>query len=115
MGELSFSADGSAAGCITPLWAWPFRSPLVGRFNLMATCLQAVGVLQAAGVALPQALPGGHPLIPAVPGASWSGCGPAEHSGLAPGGLAGLCWSTTPTRQMPENALAAADAFCSGD
>ena len=55
MEDLSFGADGVSGTLCTPLGSGSFRSPLVGRFNLM-NLLQAVGVLQQQGLALPQLL-----------------------------------------------------------
>ncbi|CAK6693601.1 UDP-N-acetylmuramoyl-L-alanyl-D-glutamate--2,6-diaminopimelate ligase [Synechococcus sp. CBW1107] len=53
--DLIFAADGVSGTLITPLGRGAFRSPLVGRFNLM-NLLQAVGVLQQQGLPLAQLL-----------------------------------------------------------
>lgn len=53
--DLVFGADGVSGTLITPQGRGEFRSPLVGRFNLM-NLLQAVGVLQQQGLPLDQLL-----------------------------------------------------------
>jgi UDP-N-acetylmuramoyl-L-alanyl-D-glutamate--2,6-diaminopimelate ligase len=55
--DLDLGPDGMGGTLITPLGRGPFRSPLVGRFNLM-NLLQAVGVLALHGLPLPQLLDG---------------------------------------------------------
>jgi UDP-N-acetylmuramoyl-L-alanyl-D-glutamate--2,6-diaminopimelate ligase len=53
--NLAMGADGVSGTLITPMGEGPFRSPLVGRFNLM-NLLQAVGVLVQQEIPLPQLL-----------------------------------------------------------
>ncbi|MCT0248253.1 UDP-N-acetylmuramoyl-L-alanyl-D-glutamate--2,6-diaminopimelate ligase [Synechococcus sp. CS-205] len=53
--DLVFAPDGVSGTLITPLGRGAFRSPLVGRFNLM-NLLQAVGVLQQQGLPLEKLL-----------------------------------------------------------
>jgi UDP-N-acetylmuramoyl-L-alanyl-D-glutamate--2,6-diaminopimelate ligase len=55
--DLELASDGMAGTLITPVGEGRFRSPLVGRFNLM-NLLQAVGVLAQQGVPLPLLLQG---------------------------------------------------------
>jgi UDP-N-acetylmuramoyl-L-alanyl-D-glutamate--2,6-diaminopimelate ligase len=55
--DLELSSDGMAGILITPVGEGPFRSPLVGRFNLM-NMLQAVGVLAQQEIPLLQLLEG---------------------------------------------------------
>lgn len=55
--DLELGADGMAGTLITPAGSGRFRSPLVGRFNLM-NLLQAVGSLVQHGVPLPVLLEG---------------------------------------------------------
>ena len=50
--DLNLGPEGSSGTLITPLGQGPFRSPLVGRFNLM-NLLQAVGSLAQQGLSLP--------------------------------------------------------------
>ena len=52
---LEMAAEGVSGRLRSPLGSGVFRSPLVGRFNLM-NLLQAVGVLQQQGLPLPQLL-----------------------------------------------------------
>jgi UDP-N-acetylmuramoyl-L-alanyl-D-glutamate--2,6-diaminopimelate ligase len=59
MADLVFAPGGVSGTLITPLGSGPFRSPLVGRFNLM-NLLQAVGALQQQGLGL-------SPLLEAIP------------------------------------------------
>jgi len=54
---LEMGSDGVSGRLRTPLGSGRFRSPLVGRFNLM-NLLQAVGALQQQGLPLPQLLEG---------------------------------------------------------
>ena len=49
--DLTMAAGGVAGTLISPMGSGPFRSPLVGRFNLM-NLLQAVGVLLQQGLPL---------------------------------------------------------------
>jgi UDP-N-acetylmuramoyl-L-alanyl-D-glutamate--2,6-diaminopimelate ligase len=51
MEQLQFSADGVSGVLISPVGSGPFRSPLLGRFNLMNQ-LQAVGALLQQGLPL---------------------------------------------------------------
>ncbi len=53
--QLTMDSHGVSGQLHTPLGSGRFRSPLVGRFNLM-NLLQAVGVLQQQGLPLPQLL-----------------------------------------------------------
>jgi len=53
--DLQMGAAGVAGTLISPVGRGPFRSPLVGRFNLM-NLLQAVGALLQQGLPLPQLL-----------------------------------------------------------
>jgi UDP-N-acetylmuramoyl-L-alanyl-D-glutamate--2,6-diaminopimelate ligase len=55
--QLTMDSHGVSGQLHTPLGSGRFRSPLVGRFNLM-NLLQAVGVLQQQGLPLPQLLDG---------------------------------------------------------
>jgi len=55
--DLVLGADGVRGVLQTPLGEGAFRSPLVGRFNLM-NLLQAVGALVQQGIPLPQLLEG---------------------------------------------------------
>jgi UDP-N-acetylmuramoyl-L-alanyl-D-glutamate--2,6-diaminopimelate ligase len=55
--DLELGSNGMAGTLITPVGQGSFRSPLVGRFNLM-NLLQAVGVLAQHGVPLPLLLEG---------------------------------------------------------
>ncbi|APD47424.1 UDP-N-acetylmuramoyl-L-alanyl-D-glutamate--2,6-diaminopimelate ligase [Synechococcus sp. CS-602] len=110
MGELSFSADGVSGRLHTPLGHGPFRSPLVGRFNLM-NLLQAVGVLQQQGVALPRLLEA-IPSFPGVPG-RMERVRLAEHS-AGTEALPAVLVDYAHTPDGLENALAACRPFCSG-
>jgi UDP-N-acetylmuramoyl-L-alanyl-D-glutamate--2,6-diaminopimelate ligase len=55
MENLRFSADGVSGTLVSPMGSGPFRSPLLGRFNLMNQ-LQAVGILLHQGLPLPSLL-----------------------------------------------------------
>ena len=55
--DLELSPSGMAGTLVSPMGQGAFRSPLVGRFNLM-NLLQAVGALLQQGVPLPQLLAG---------------------------------------------------------
>jgi UDP-N-acetylmuramoyl-L-alanyl-D-glutamate--2,6-diaminopimelate ligase len=55
MEQLQFSADGVSGVLVSPMGSGAFRSPLLGRFNLMNQ-LQAVGVLLQQGLPLAQLL-----------------------------------------------------------
>jgi UDP-N-acetylmuramoyl-L-alanyl-D-glutamate--2,6-diaminopimelate ligase len=55
--DLELGADGVRGRLVSPLGEGPFRSPLVGRFNLM-NLLQAVGVLLQQGLPLERLLAG---------------------------------------------------------
>ena len=55
--DLELGSGGMAGTLITPVGSGAFRSPLVGRFNLM-NLLQAVGALAQQGVPLPMLLAG---------------------------------------------------------
>ncbi|MFM7266831.1 MAG: UDP-N-acetylmuramoyl-L-alanyl-D-glutamate--2,6-diaminopimelate ligase, partial [Cyanobium sp.] len=55
--DLAMAADGVSGTVISPRGSGTFRSPLVGRFNLM-NLLQAVGVLVQQGLPLAQVLAG---------------------------------------------------------
>ncbi len=108
MEDLSFGADGVSGTLCTPLGSGSFRSPLVGRFNLM-NLLQAVGVLQQQGLALPQ-------LLEAV--STFGGVpGRMERVVLAmtaAGPLPAVVVDYAHTPDGLENALAACRPFCAG-
>jgi UDP-N-acetylmuramyl-tripeptide synthetase len=53
--DLEMAADGVAGTLVSPVGEGAFRSPLVGRFNLM-NLLEAVGVLQQQGIPLAKLL-----------------------------------------------------------
>jgi UDP-N-acetylmuramoyl-L-alanyl-D-glutamate--2,6-diaminopimelate ligase len=115
MADLIFASGGVSGTLITPLGCGPFRSPLVGRFNLM-NLLQAVGALQQHGLGL-------SPLLEAIP--SFGGV-PGRMERVLPAGSlpAGL---DAPAPALPavlvdyahtpdglENALAACRPFTAG-
>ena len=118
MADLVFAPSGVSGTLITPLGSGPFRSPLVGRFNLM-NLLQAVGALQQQGLGLGpllEAIPsfGGVPgrmerVFPtrALPTGS---AGPAGTAGALPAVL--VDYAHTPDGL--ENALAACRPFTTG-
>jgi UDP-N-acetylmuramoyl-L-alanyl-D-glutamate--2,6-diaminopimelate ligase len=108
MTDLDFGASGVEGTLITPLGRGRFRSPLVGRFNLM-NLLQAVGVLQQQGLDLDH-------LLAAIP----------EFRGV-PGRMERVRLSRSEAERLPavivdyahtpdglENALAACRPFCGG-
>jgi UDP-N-acetylmuramoyl-L-alanyl-D-glutamate--2,6-diaminopimelate ligase len=103
--DLAFAADGVSGTLITPLGRGPFRSPLVGRFNLM-NLLQAVGVLHQ-GLPLPQ-------LLEAIP--SFRGVpGRMERVVLPQAAeLPAVLVDYAHTPDGLENALAACRPFCQG-
>ncbi|MCT0198754.1 UDP-N-acetylmuramoyl-L-alanyl-D-glutamate--2,6-diaminopimelate ligase [Synechococcus sp. CS-1325] len=108
MENLSFGAEGVSGTLCTPLGSGAFRSPLVGRFNLM-NLLQAVGVLNQQGLAL-------DPLLEAIP--SFQGV-PGRMERVALGETVGealpavlVDYAHTPDGL--ENALAACRPFCPG-
>ncbi len=107
--DLTLAASGMAGTLITPVGSGPFRSPLVGRFNLM-NLLQAVGVLAQQGLPL-------QPLLAAL--ASFGGvpgrmervlAAPAPNAVDAPAVL--VDYAHTPDGL--ENALAACRPFTTG-
>ena len=105
--DLTMAASGMAGSLITPVGSGSFRSPLVGRFNLM-NLLQAVGVLAQQGLPLA-------PLLEAL--ASFGGVpGRMERvlaTGDAGGGPAVLVdYAHTPDGL--ENALTACRPFTAG-
>ena len=106
--DLVFGADGVSGTLVSPLGSGPFRSPLVGRFNLM-------NLLQAVGALLQQGLEPA-PLLAAIE--SFRGVpGRMERVVLAGGGGTGLPAVLVDYAHTPdglENALAACRPFCSG-
>jgi UDP-N-acetylmuramoyl-L-alanyl-D-glutamate--2,6-diaminopimelate ligase len=108
MEDLSFDADGVSGRLCTPHGSGFFRSPLVGRFNLM-NLLQAVGALQQQGVELAQ-------LLKAIP--SFRGVpGRMERVLLASAGAGTLPAVLVDYAHTPdglENALSACRPFCAG-
>ncbi len=105
--DLTMAAAGMAGTLITPVGSGAFRSPLVGRFNLM-NLLQAVGVLAQQGLPL-------EPLLEAL--ASFGGVPGRMERVLATGGGAGAPAVLVDYAHTPdglENALAACRPFTTG-
>ena len=105
--DLTLAASGMAGTLITPVGSGPFRSPLVGRFNLM-NLLQAVGVLAQQGLPL-------EPLLEAL--ASFGGVPGRMERVLATGGGEGAPAVLVDYAHTPdglENALAACRPFTTG-
>jgi UDP-N-acetylmuramoyl-L-alanyl-D-glutamate--2,6-diaminopimelate ligase len=115
MADLIFAPGGVSGTLITPLGSGPFRSPLVGRFNLM-NLLQAVGALQQQGLGL-------RPLLEAIPSfggvpgrmerVSPTGPLPAGLEATAPA-LPAVLVDYAHTPDGLENALAACRPFTAG-
>ncbi len=108
LSDLSFGATGVSGILISPRGSGPFRSPLVGRFNLM-------NLLEAVGVLLQQGLPLG-PLLEAIP--SFGGVpGRMERvllAGARADGLPAVLVDYAHTPDGLENALGACRPFCPG-
>ncbi len=104
--DLRMDAEGVSGTLHSPAGAGPFRSPLVGRFNLM-NLLQAVGVLLQQGLPLPQLLEGL---------ASFRGVPGRMERVSAPAGrrLPAVLVDYAHTPDGLENALAACRPFTSG-
>ncbi|MFM9071905.1 MAG: Mur ligase family protein, partial [Cyanobium sp.] len=104
--ELQMASDGVRGVLITPEGSGPFRSPLVGRFNLM-NLLQSVGILQLQGFALPR-------LLEAIP--SFRGVPGRMERVPAPGGAPhpSVLVDYAHTPDGLENALAACRPFTTG-
>ena len=104
-GDLELGASGMAGTLITPHGQGAFRSPLVGRFNLM-NLLQAVGALLQQGVPLPQLLDGL---------ASFKGVpGRMERVALGAAGLPAVVVDYAHTPDGLASALAACRPFTAG-
>ncbi|MEI7664679.1 MAG: UDP-N-acetylmuramoyl-L-alanyl-D-glutamate--2,6-diaminopimelate ligase [Synechococcaceae cyanobacterium ELA263] len=107
VGGLTMAASGMAGTLITPVGSGSFRSPLVGRFNLM-NLLQAVGVLAQQGLPL-------EPLLEAL--ASFGGVPGRMERVLATDGGEGAPAVLVDYAHTPdglENALAACRPFTAG-
>ena len=104
--ELQMASDGVQGVLHTPNGRGAFRSPLLGRFNLM-NLLQAVGILQLQGIPLPRLLEA-IPSFRGVPGRMERV--PAPGDGHAPAVL--VDYAHTPDGL--ENALAACRPFTTG-
>jgi UDP-N-acetylmuramoyl-L-alanyl-D-glutamate--2,6-diaminopimelate ligase len=104
--DLVMAADGVSGWLHSPLGQGPFRSPLVGRFNLM-NLLEAVGVLLQQGLPLPRLLEG-LASFRGVPGRMERVAGPA--GAASPAVL--VDYAHTPDGL--ENALAACRPFTNG-
>ncbi|MFN9628712.1 MAG: UDP-N-acetylmuramoyl-L-alanyl-D-glutamate--2,6-diaminopimelate ligase [Cyanobacteriota bacterium] len=104
--DLRMAADGVEGVMHTPEGSGAFRSPLVGRFNLM-NLLQAVGVLQLQGLPLPRLLEA-IPSFRGVPGRMERVIAPA--AGQSPAVL--VDYAHTPDGL--ENALSACRPFTRG-
>ncbi len=105
--DLTMAASGMDGTLITPVGSGSFRSPLVGRFNLM-NLLQAVGVLAQQGLPLA-------PLLEAL--ASFGGVPGRMERVLATGGGEGAPAVLVDYAHTPdglENALAACRPFTAG-
>ena len=105
--DLTMAASGMAGSLITPVGSGSFRSPLVGRFNLM-NLLQAVGVLAQQGLPLA-------PLLEAL--ASFGGVPGRMERVLATGGVEGAPAVLVDYAHTPdglENALTACRPFTAG-
>jgi len=113
--DLTMAAGGMAGTLITPVGSGSFRSPLVGRFNLM-NLLQAVGVLAQQGLPLAPLLealasfggvPGRMERVTANNGASNAGNGELD-------GAPAVLVDYAHTPDGLENALAACRPFTTG-
>ncbi|MFZ0407750.1 MAG: UDP-N-acetylmuramoyl-L-alanyl-D-glutamate--2,6-diaminopimelate ligase [Cyanobium sp.] len=105
--DLTMAASGMAGTLITPLGSGPFRTPLLGRFNLM-------NLLQAVGVLVQQQLPL-EPLLEAL--ASFTGVPGRMERVLATGNGANAPSVLVDYAHTPdglENALAACRPFTTG-
>jgi len=104
--DLELTSQGVSGTLITPVGAGRFRSPLVGRFNLM-NLLQAVGALAQQGLPLPLLLEGLN-TFRGVPGRM-------ERVGLGSrAALPSVLVDYAHTPDGLENALAAARPFTAG-
>jgi UDP-N-acetylmuramoyl-L-alanyl-D-glutamate--2,6-diaminopimelate ligase len=104
--DLVMGADGVSGRLHSPTGEGPFRSPLVGRFNLM-NLLQAVGVLLQQGLPLPLLLDG-LASFRGVPGRMERVAGPAAVA------LPAVLVDYAHTPDGLENALAACRPFTDG-
>jgi UDP-N-acetylmuramoyl-L-alanyl-D-glutamate--2,6-diaminopimelate ligase len=104
--DLAMGAAGVGGTLISPTGSGPFRSPLVGRFNLM-NLLQAVGVLLQQGIPLAPLLEG-LGSFRGVPGRMERVLGPAASGGPA------VLVDYAHTPDGLENALAACRPFTEG-